>query len=1229
MTSEGEFRARQGRPPDASTARRLGEYRKYGTLRPPSVQQSNQAMTTDAPARRPDTKPDSSALPVDESAADSVVPGYDAPVSRAASGCLLRPTKADRALRWGRLYGSSDALAIVEHARAVDSLVVFIASNTSELRQYEAEFRFFADEGMSVSVLPDWETLTYDRVSPHQDIVSERLRTLSSLTRTGTGILLITAPVAMQRLPPRAFLDRHTLIVRTGDRCPIDDFRERLVDAGYRNVAQVEEHGEFALRGSILDLFPMSSDRPYRIEFFDDDIETIRSFDPDTQRGMDKSDSIELLPAHEFPLNEEGIQTFRREFRTRFDSASRSSPIYRDVSEGRAPSGIEYYLPLFFDSTSNLFEYLPEGTRFIQAQGASAAMKQFQQTTDERYEQRRHDVERPILEPGALYDPPDDVEAHLASAAVVTLQSAEIESVSAKAINFDTRAPGLYPVQARNERPIGALESFLSNFKGRVLIVAESTGRREALLDQLVGNRLATETVDDWHAFLASSRPLCVTAAPIDRGMHLERAGLSVITEAQLGGGRVKRRERRRATRDSDAIIANLTDLAEGAPVVHIDHGVGRYVGLTTIDVGGVANEYLTIRYAGDDTLYVPVSALHLISRYAGASEETAPLHRLGSESWQKAKRRAAQKAHDVAAELLEIHARRAARVGFAFEADANHYADFADAFPFEETPDQLSAINAVVEDLKSSQPMDRVVCGDVGFGKTEVAMRAAFVAVDAGKQVVVLVPTTLLARQHYQNFLDRFAEWPIKIESLSRFESTKDQKAIIQQLSSGALDIVIGTHKLLSRDIEYKNLGLVIIDEEHRFGVRHKEHMKALRAEVDILTLTATPIPRTLNMGLAGMRDLSIIATPPQHRHAIKTFVGEWDDGQIREACERELARGGQIYVLHNEVKTIQKITEDLQRIIPAADVRFAHGQMRESELEQVMVDFARQRFNILVATTIIESGIDIPNANTILINRADKLGLAQLHQLRGRVGRSHHRAYAYLITPGRESITADAVKRLEAIESLEDLGVGFTLATHDLEIRGAGELLGEGQSGQIQEIGFTLYSELLARAVKALKDGEIPDVDQPLARATEVDLGTPALLPDDFVPDVHQRLILYKRIANATDSEHLRELKVELIDRFGLLPEPAERLFDVTRLRQRCEQLGIRKLEVNAGGGRLLFTAKPNIDLGALILLVQKEPTTYRFDGGDVLRITADLDDETDRAAFLDQLLDRLSAE
>ncbi|MFT6874745.1 MAG: transcription-repair coupling factor (superfamily II helicase) [Granulosicoccus sp.] len=1140
---------------------------------------------------------------------------------------MLLPVVAASRPKWGKLYGASESLAIAELAANRDSLLVVVAPSTTELLQLDVELRFFAGPDVQVNVLSDWETLTYDRVSPHQEIISQRIRTLYNLSHTSRGILLLTAAALMQRLPPRAFLNQHALIIKQGDTLALDEFRGRLVDAGYRLVTQVEQHGEFAVRGSILDLFPMSSSSPYRVEFFDDEIETIRTFDVDTQRGLKKATYIELLPAHEFPLNETGIALFRKQYRNSFAAESKNTPIYTAVSEGRAPSGIEYYMPLFFDETSHLFEYLPDNASFVLVDGAHQAFTQFEANTSDRFEQRRHDVERPILPPERIYLTAKEVESVLVDRSTHRTQRFEIEKPGKTGLNLATEAPGLYPLDARGERPMGSVQDFLGKFPGRVLFVAESTGRREALLDQLIGNRLTPETVEDWQEFLESDRDLCLTTAPLDRGLHLPDAKIAMITESQLGSGKIKRRERRKPTRDSEAIIANLTDLRMGAPVVHIDHGVGRYQGLTSLELGNVKNEYLTIQYAGDDKLYVPVSSLHLISRYAGASEESAPLHKLGTDTWQKVRRKAAEKAYDVAAELLEIHARRAARKGFAFPENSDNYTVFSDAFPFEETPDQLSAIEAVVKDLRSAQPTDRVVCGDVGFGKTEVAMRAAFVAVDAGKQVVVLVPTTLLARQHHKNFMDRFADWPVQIESLSRFETAKEQKGILARLASGGIDIIIGTHKLLSKDIKYNNLGLVIIDEEHRFGVRHKEHMKALRSEVDIVTLTATPIPRTLNMGLAGMRDLSIIATPPQHRHAIKTFVGEWSDVQIKEACERELARGGQIYFLHNEVRTIERMVQDLERIVPGARINFAHGQMRESDLEQVMNDFYHQRFNILVSTTIIESGIDIPSANTILINRADKLGLAQLHQLRGRVGRSHHRAYAYLLTPPKGSMTSDAEKRLQAIESLEDLGVGFTLATHDLEIRGAGELLGEGQSGQIQEIGFTLYSELLTRAVKALKEGKLPDYDKPLAHGTEVDLGVPALLPEDYVPDVHQRLILYKRISHAVDYDALRDLKIELIDRFGLLPTQTDRLFDVMRLRHRCEQLGIERLELNPGGGRIIFDTDPKIDPMTLIQILQRHNDIYRFDGKQTLRIIKSFAESSEAQEFTDQLLDSLT--
>lgn len=1140
----------------------------------------------------------------------------------------LLPKSASGKKRWGQLYGATESLAIAEFSQRHNGLTVVVVPNTPELLQLEAELAFFRPAEASSLTFGDWETLTYDRVSPHQEIIAQRIRTLAALPTLSEGVLLVSASAMLQRLPPVEFLAQHALLIKPGDTLSIEQFRQHLVDAGYRLVSQVEEHGEFAVRGSILDLFPMSSSVPYRIECFDDDIETIRSFDPDTQRGTEKVVEVSLLPAHEFPMNEDGIQHFRRAFRNRFDAESKNCPLYREVSEGRSPSGIEYYMPLFFENTATLVDYLPDNTRVISVADAFGAMNAFYENTEKRYEQRRHDVERPILEPSELYVPPAEWQKALNAYSPIEALRFEIENPGTTAVNAETQNPGLYPIEPRGEKPMGALETFTTEFKGRVLIVAESTGRRETLLDQLIGNRLATETVDDWPAFLNSERPLCITVAGIDRGLLLKQHGIAIITENQLGSNRVRQRQRRKPTRDADAIISNLTDLHIGDPVVHIDHGVGRYHGLTGLSIGGFESEFLTLLYAGDDKLYVPVSSLHLIARFTGADADSAPLHKLGSDAWQKAKRKASEKAYDIAAELLEIHARRAARKGYAFPVDDGNNQLFADAFPFETTPDQQRAIDEVIADLKSTQPTDRVVCGDVGFGKTEVAMRAAFAAVDGGKQVVVLVPTTLLARQHYQNFLDRFADWPVQIECLSRFSTTKEQRIVLERLAAGKLDIVIGTHKLLNKDIRYNNLGLVIIDEEHRFGVRHKEHMKALRSEVDILTLTATPIPRTLNMGLAGLRDLSIIATPPAHRHAIKTFVGEWDDNQIKEACERELARGGQVYFLHNEVKSIERITTSLQELMPNARIQFAHGQMRETDLESVMVDFYHQRFNILVCTTIIESGIDVPTANTILINRADRLGLAQLHQLRGRVGRSHHRAYAYLITPPQAAMTGDAEKRLAAIESLEDLGVGFTLATHDLEIRGAGELLGEDQSGQIQAIGFTLYHELLERAVDALKSGKLPDHDKPLAQGTEVDLGVPALLPDDYVPDVHQRLILYKRIANAKNTDSLRELKVELIDRFGLMPPQTENLFQSMRVKQRCQELGIEKLEMGSSGGRIVFSHEPKIDPMTIILLIQKEPSRYKFDGKQTLRFVQDFDDGDERDAFLGTLLDRLAA-
>lgn len=1136
---------------------------------------------------------------------------------------LTLPDKTHR--QWGQLYGSATALAIAELARSHDSLTLVVTPSMTEAFHLEDALRFFTGENLPIYSFPDWETLPYDLFSPHQDIVSQRLKTLYRLPSLKQGILVLPVSTLMQRLCPQSYLDQHALIIRSGDEIPIKAFRTKLANAGYRNVSEVQEHGEFAVRGSLLDLFPMASDKPFRIDYFDDEIESIFCFDPRNQiaRREDKIEQVELLPAREFPMDDDAITRFRKNFREYFDS-SRNSPIYRDISNGVVPSGIEYYMPLFLENMVTIFDYLAKEALVVQCGNCQSAMTDFMQQTEERYEQRRYDIERPVLPPDQLYIDPETVSDIIKTRQRVNITSAELPD-SRGNYNFGSKAPGKYPITVRLEQPLGILKTFLSEFKGRVLFASESAGRREAFMELLIGNNIAVASVDGFDEFINTDRQYCICAAPLDDGLIIPDS-IAIICESQLTGNALNRSRRsRQPTRDSDAVIANLADLTIGAPVVHIDHGVGRYQGLTTLDVGGTSTEYLSLIYANDDKLYVPVGSLHLISRYTGASEESAPLHRLGGEQWQKVKRRAAQKAHDVAVELLEIHARRAAKQGYAYKEDTNNYPVFAETFPYEETPDQARAIEDVVKDMRSEQPMDRVVCGDVGFGKTEVAMRAAFVAIDGGKQVAMLVPTTLLAHQHHKNFLDRFADWPVQIECLSRFRTNKEQESVVKSLQSGGVDIVIGTHKLLQKSIKFKNLGLVIIDEEHRFGVRHKEHMKSLRAEVDILTLTATPIPRTLNMGLAGLRDLSIIATPPTNRHAIKTFVGEWSDTQVKEACQRELGRGGQVYFLHNEVSSIERIARQLEEILPQASVQIAHGQMKERELETVMLDFYHQRFNILLCTTIIESGIDVPTANTIIINRADKLGLAQLHQLRGRVGRSHHKAYAYLIAPPEKSMTKDAGKRLTALESHEDLGVGFTLATQDLEIRGAGELLGDEQSGQIQEIGFTLYTELLERAVSALKSGKIPDADSPLAQSTEVELGVPALLPADYVADVHTRLVLYKRISNAKSNTELDELKVELINRFGLLPDTAKYLFAATDLKLRCQQLGATRLEAGSSGGRLIFDDKPNIDAEVLIGLIQRSPKEFGFDGKNTLKFTRELDEADDRIEYIETLLEK----
>ena len=1129
------------------------------------------------------------------------------------------PAAAGERLLWGGVRGAALALAAARIAATLERPLLVVTADVQSATRLDNELRFFAGENdLPVQVFPDWETLPYDVFAPLPDLVSERLTALHQLPRMTRGVLVAPVSTLLQRLCPPDYVEGHTFLLRVGDRLPLDDTRRRLERAGYQCVSQVMSHGEFAVRGSLLDIFPMGAGDAYRIDLFDDEVDSIRTFDPETQRSLDRVSDISVLPAREFPVHDAAVKHFRQAWRETFEGDPQRSLVYRDVSDGRLPGGIEYYLPLFFEHTATLFDYLPEGTTALYPAEIRDLADGFLDQVNARYEQRRHDAERPLLAPPRLYLDAQQLAAAANRLAGISYQRHEVHERRkgfASFANLDAAALPALGFQARAQRPAGLLQDFLESHPGRVLFVAESAGRREALVDTLHGFGIRPQVITGWDAFLGGHERLCVTAAPVEQGLILRHAGVALITEAQLLGERVRQTRRRKTISDAEQVIRNLTELSEGAPVVHEDHGVGRYLGLQYIEVGGQPQEFLTLEYAGGDKLYVPVASLHLISRYTGATEEAAPLHRLGSDQWDKARRRAAEKARDVAAELLDIYARREAHTGFAVPPPGEEYAAFAAAFEFEETPDQQAAIDAVIADMTSPRPMDRLVCGDVGFGKTEVAMRAAFLAAHGGKQVTVLVPTTLLAQQHYENFADRFADWPVKVASLSRFRTAAEQKQILAELVAGTIDIVIGTHKLLRPEVKFRDLGLVIVDEEHRFGVRHKERLKSLRASVDMLTLTATPIPRTLNMAMSGLRDLSIIATPPVARHPIKTFVSQWNDATVAEACQREIGRGGQVYFLHNEVHSIDRMAEQVRKLAPTARVDIAHGQMRERDLERVMRDFYHQRFNVLVCTTIVESGIDVPSANTIIINRADRLGLAQLHQLRGRVGRSHHRAYAYLIAPPPRAMTEDARKRLEAIESLEELGAGFSLATHDLEIRGAGELLGEEQSGQINEIGFTLYTELLERAVRAIREGRQPELERPLDHGAEVDLGIPALIPDDYLPDVHTRLVMYKRIASAESEEDLRELQVEMIDRFGLLPGPVKNLFAVTGLKLQARPIGIRKLEVGEKGGRIQFTEEPNIDFGRVIQLIQTQPGSYRLDPPDRLRFFGNLADVTAR--------------
>jgi transcription-repair coupling factor (superfamily II helicase) len=1116
-----------------------------------------------------------------------------------------------QSIRFPYAANGLDSLSLASLAcrlKTTKQALVVITSSAFEAQRLIEEIPFFAPD-LSLHLLPDWETLPYDVFSPHPDLISERLATLYQISQNNFDIVIVPIATALLRMPPVAYLSGHTFMLKKGQKLDVDALRQQCAQAGYHHVSQVISPGEFSVRGGLVDLFPMGGVLPYRIDLFDDEIETIRTFDVDTQRSLYPVPEIRLLPAREFPLDKAGIDLFRSQFREQFEGDPQRAKIYKDVSKGNATGGIEWYLPLFFEETATLFDYLPKQAVLCTHGDLDKAAQTFWYEANSRYKLLAYDAERPVLTPAVLLMQVDDF---FSKTHQFPLINAKLDAKKTlPAVDVDRRA----------DEPLHKLQAYIKKAKSRILIVAESLGRRETISKLFTEHGLAIPVCETWAEFEANDAQVMLGVSTLHTGFVSD---VAVITEAELYASTVRQQRRRvkEKVRNTEGMLKDLSELRINDPVVHEQHGVGRYRGLQNLDFGEGETEFLLLEYHGDDKLYVPVSQLFLISRYSGGPPESAPLHRLGSGQWEKAKKKALKQIRDTAAELLNLYAQRASRKGHVFKLSLKDYDAFCEGFPFEETPDQLSAIEAVIGDMQSGRPMDRLVCGDVGFGKTEVALRAAFVAVMGGRQVSVLVPTTLLVEQHYQNFCDRFADWPIKIAEISRFRTKKEQTEALKGLADGTIDIVIGTHRLIQKDVKFKNLGLAILDEEHRFGVRQKEQMKALRAEVDVLTLTATPIPRTLSMAMEGLREFSVISTPPQKRLSIKTFHTDYSDGIIREAVMREFKRGGQVYFLHNEVDTIFVQKEKLEKILPEARIAIAHGQLRERELEYVMRDFYQQRSNVLLCTTIIETGIDVPTANTIIMNKADMFGLAQLHQLRGRVGRSHHQAYAYLLTDPHRKITPQAQKRLDAIQLLEDLGAGFHLAMHDLEIRGAGELLGDSQSGEMQEIGFSLYSDMLNHAVKQLKAGNEPDLDAPLGVTTEINLHVPALLPSDYCPDVHERLVIYKRLANCENDEALDDLQEELIDRFGLLPQTGVALMACHCLRIAAKPLGVIKIDASDAAIQLQFNPKADIDPLKLINLLQRDKRC-RMNGPEKLRISVELGNINHRVELIKDIL------
>ncbi|MDR2925779.1 MAG: transcription-repair coupling factor [Azoarcus sp.] len=1179
------------------------------------------------------------------------MPASSALASLLPSLSKLNLPKSGTRLTLPELPGSSDALAIAALAERGQMLTV-ITAQPAEAQRLADEILWFAPH-LKVRLLPDWETLPYDSFSPHQDLISERLSTLHAVSRNEANVLVAPASTALYRMAPPAFLAAYTFFLKQGDALETEPLRMQLALGGYHCVTQVISPGEFAVRGGLIDLFPMGSTLPLRIDLFDERIESIKTFDPDTQRTVYPVKEVRLLPAHEFPSDEAGRTRFRGRFREAFEGDPSRAAIYKDVSNGIIPAGIEYYLPLFFEETATLFDYLPAAAPVLLHHDVQQAIGGFWHDTRSRYQMLRGDRARPVLAPEALFLKEDEFFAALHDRPRLALAAAKASPPSPSGTGAENglgdmprlsssepllqkgegkppfRALPLPPlaVDRKAAEPLHLFKAFRAQFAGRVLLLAESPGRRETMLEFFGERGEAPSICASFAAFAEADEPnFAIATSPLSAGFILPEAGLAIITENEIyTAARARgRRDTRRAT-TMEGWLRDLSELKPGDPVVHASHGIGRYLGLVHMDLGGNEAELLHLEYAGGDKLYVPVSQLHVITRYAGADPESVSLHRLGSGQWEKACKKAAQQAHDTAAELLALYAARAARPGVRFNFDAHDLDAFAEGFGFETTPDQQSAIEAVVADMKSGRPMDRLVCGDVGFGKTEVALRAAFVAIQDGYQVAVLCPTTLLAEQHFQTFSDRYADWPVKIAELSRFKSQKEQAQALAQLAEGKVDIIIGTHRLLQKDVRFKRLGLVVVDEEHRFGVRQKEILKQLRSEVDILTLTATPIPRTLGMAMEGLREFSVIATPPQKRLAVKTFVQNMSKGIVREAALREFKRGGQVYFLHNEVDTIENMRSELEKLLPEARIAVGHGQLPERELERVMRDFTQQRTNLLLCTTIIETGIDIPTANTIVINRADRFGLAQLHQLRGRVGRSHHQAYAYLLTDADAKPSAQAKRRLEAISMMEELGSGFYLAMHDLEIRGAGEVLGDQQSGEIAQVGFSMYSEMLKRAVRALQSGQEPGIESPLDAISEINLHAPALLPTDYCPDVQERLTLYKRLASSDTEDELIGLREELVDRFGKLPPQTQALIETHRLRQFLRPWHILKLDASPKQIAIQFGKNAPIDPVKVILLVQQNKHT-RMSGPDRLVRQADLPDLRQRVEETKRLLEEV---